>query len=267
MNTPAASRTVTYVYCVVAASKRPRLTRLPAGLPGTGPVRLLELGPQRYLAVADAPLPRYGQAAIRRGLTDLTWVSRAAMAHEAVVEAFIGATAVLPMKLFTLFTSDDRALAGLRADRRRIDALVARLADHLEWGVRLMLNPVSPARRKDQATGNNGAGSGTRRLGIAYLNQKRAERDAARERAQRARSVAADLYERLSDRSRAAKRRPPGEVPAGEAPLLLDAAFLVPRRGSRSFGALLRREQRQLESRGYHLTVTGPWPPYSFVQQ
>src|SRR5438045_3748029 len=79
----------TYVYCFVVAPKRPRLTRVPAGLPGTGPVRLLDVGPHRYLAVADAPLARYGEAAIRRGLADLAWVSRAAVAHEAVVEAFI----------------------------------------------------------------------------------------------------------------------------------------------------------------------------------
>jgi len=257
----------TYLYCVVVASKRPRLAKVPAGLPGTGPVRLLDLAPQRYLVVADAPLSRYGEAAIRRGLADLTWVSRAAMAHEAVVEAFIGATAVLPMKLFTLFTSDERALTQLRADRRRVDALVTRLADHLEWGVRLTLDPAPPRRGRSEATPGTASGSRPRRLGIAYLKEKRAERDAARERAQQARALAGDLYARLSDESRAARRRPPGELPAQTGLLLLDAAFLVPRRQSRGFGALLRREQRHLARRGYRLTVTGPWPPYSFVQQ
>ena len=31
--------------------------------------------------------------------------------------------------------------------------------------------------------------------------------------------------------------------------------------------ALARREQRELARHGYELTVTGPWPPYSFVQE
>ena len=266
MSAPVSRTAATYVYCMVVAPRRPRLTKVPAGLPGTGPVRLLELAPQRYVVVADAPLSRYGEGAIRRGLADLTWVSRAAMAHEAVVEAFIGAAAVLPMKLFTLFTSDERALAQLRADRRRIEALVTRLADHLEWGVRLMLSPLSPGGGSEAAA-TRVPGTKTRRPGIAYLNEKRAQRDAARERAHRARSVAADLYARLVDRSRSARRRPPGELPAAEGALLLDAAFLVPRRRSRTFSALLRREQRQLARRGYHLIVTGPWPGYSFVNQ
>ena len=129
----------TYVYCVVAAPKRPRLTGAPAGLPGTGPLRLLDFDAGRHIVVTDAPLSRYGEVAIRRGLSDLEWVSRAAVAHEAVVEAFIDATVVLPMKLFTLFTSDERAIAHLHGDRRRIDALVKRLANHHEWGVRLVL--------------------------------------------------------------------------------------------------------------------------------
>jgi len=254
----------TYVYCLIVASRRPRLTRVPAGPPGTGPVRLLDVGPQRYLAVADAPLSRYGEAAIRRGLGDLDWVSRAAVAHESVVEAFIGATAVLPMKLFTLFTSDERALAHMRHDQRRIEGLVRRLADHVEWGVRVVLNPAG--RDGKAKTRADVTQSRPGRAGIAYLNAKRAQRDAARKRAGHARATAAALYRKLSRRSRAAKRRAPGELPAHGGPLLLDAAFLVPRAESRAFSAAARREQRELGRHGYGLTLTGPWPPYSFVQ-
>jgi Gas vesicle synthesis protein GvpL/GvpF len=251
----------TYVYCVVAAAKRPRLTGVPAGLPGTGPVRLLDIDAGRHVVVADAPLSRYGAAAIQRGLSDLAWVSRAAVAHEAVVEAFIDATVVLPMKLFTLFTSDERAIVHLHGDRRRIDALVKRLANHREWGVRLVLErpaaAVSRSTARAKATGPSG---------VAYLTQKKVQRDAAMERAKHARAIAAGLYDRLAERSRAARRRPAGELPVQGGPLLLDAAFLVPRSQSRTFTALVRREQRALARKGYALTITGPWPPYTFVQ-
>jgi hypothetical protein len=75
------------------------------------------------------------------------------------------------------------------------------------------------------------------------------------------------LYDRLSERSRAARRRPASELPVQGGPLLLDAAFLVPRSQSRAFTALARREQRDLARKGYALTITGPWPPYTFVQE
>src|SRR5262245_19145687 len=132
--------TATYVYCLVAAPRAPKVTGAAAGLPGSGPVRLLDVGRALYLVVADVPLARYGEAPIRRGLSDLEWVSQAAVAHEAVVESFIDAPAVLPMKLLTIFKSDERAIAHVRGDRVRIDGLVKRVANHHEWGIRIVLD-------------------------------------------------------------------------------------------------------------------------------
>ena len=80
------SQKATYVYCVIAAARRPRVSGKARGLAAMGSVRLLDVGPGLYAAVADAPLSRYGEAAINRGLGDLEWVSRAAVAHEAVIE-------------------------------------------------------------------------------------------------------------------------------------------------------------------------------------
>ena len=48
--------------------------------------------------------------------------------------------------------------------------------------------------------------------------------------------------------------------------LLLDAAFLVPRSRTASFRGSAAKEARTLAPHGYTVTLTGPWPPYSFVQ-
>jgi hypothetical protein len=251
----------TYVYCVIAAGRRPGAARVSSRLPGMGPVRLLEVERGLFMAVADAPLARYGEAAINRGLSNLAWVSRAAVAHEAVVESFISETAVLPMKLFTIFTSDDRAIEHVRAERQRIAAAVKRVANHQEWGVRVALDRARAAA----ATPKKRASAGTR-TGVAYLTRKKALRDAAMELATHAHETVAALYDRLAARSRLGKRRLAGDLPAQGGPLLLDAAFLVPRARAKSFQALLARESRSLARHGYGMTVSGPWPPYSFVQ-
>src|SRR5258706_13241087 len=91
--------TGTYAYCVVANAMRPRIKRKVAGLPGMGPVRVLDVDDGLFLAVADAPLDRYGEEAINRGLSDLDWVSRAAIAHAEVLASSIHASAELQMKL------------------------------------------------------------------------------------------------------------------------------------------------------------------------
>jgi gas vesicle protein GvpL/GvpF len=237
------------------------VARAPAGLPKASRVRLLEVERGLYLAVADVPLREYGEDAINHKLGDLNWVSRAAIAHETVVEFFSGATAVLPMKLFTIFTNDERALAHVRANRARIAATIKRVGNHDEFGVRVVLD------RARATAAASGPRAPVRATGVAYLTRKKAQRDAAAELADRARETVAALYDRLASLSRLARRRPASDVAVPGGPLLLDAAFLVPRSRARTFRATAAREARSLEKSGYGLTLTGPWPPYTFVQE
>jgi hypothetical protein len=76
----------------------------------------------------------------------------------------------------------------------------------------------------------------------------------------------AALFDRLAEPSRDARRRVASELPVQGGPLLLDAAFLVPRTRATRFKALATRESKALAREGYGLTVSGPWPPYTFVQ-
>src|SRR5262245_10714788 len=101
----------TYVYCAVQAGRRPAMRRGLRGLPGAEAPRLLEAGERVWLAVSTVALDQYGAQPIEERLRDLDWVSRCAVAHEAVVEAAARSGPVVPMKLFTLFSSDARAVA------------------------------------------------------------------------------------------------------------------------------------------------------------
>jgi hypothetical protein len=251
----------TYVYGVIAGPpsrlRRAAGRRSKSSLPGTGPVRLIALEGDLHAVVADAPLRLYGQEALARKLSDLEWVSRAAVAHETVLESFADAAAVVPMKLFTLFTSDDRALAHLRAEHRRIDATVKRVAHHHEFGVRVILDRRPVASAPGRTAG--------RPTGLSYLKEKKAQRDLTRELAVRAGETVDGLFDRLASRATLAKRRPASELSAGGGRLLLDAAFLVSRSKARAFGSAVAREMRSLGRDGYAITMTGPWPPYSFI--
>jgi hypothetical protein len=248
------------------------MARVPAGLRGLGRPRLLDVAPgasarsrdrlPAWLVVADAPLDKFGEDAINRGLSDLDWVSRAAVAHEAVIEAFIDAAALLPMKLFTIFASDERAREHVGGSR--IDAIVRRVAHHQEWGLRIMLDRGGP--RTIPAGPKTPDGKGRRTPGEKFLMRKKADRDASAELAGRAQETVSALYDRLSAHAREAKRRAASELPVSGGPLLLDAAFLVPVAKSARFQTAVGREARTLAQHGYHVTLSGPWPPYSFVQ-
>lgn len=276
----------TYVYCVVASARRPRLTRVPRGLDGTGRARLLEIDRGLCAIVADASSERYSEGAINRHLADLDWVSRAAVRHEAVVEHFIDAGAVLPMKLFTIFASDERAVRHLRAERSRLVAAARRVASHQEWGLRVLLDRsrAGAGIATDRAGGGRaghrpavGSHAGRNLAarhrvgsestpGLAYLSRKKAHRDRSLELNSRARQTMSSLYDRLARHARLARRRTSMESIAQGGGLLLDAAFLVRRSRTEAFRALAAKEARVLAPQGYAITLTGPWPPYTFVQ-
>jgi hypothetical protein len=246
----------TYVYCAVEAPRKPNLARAPSGLPGLGAHRLLDGGRNLWLVVADAPLPRYGEAAIQHGLHDLKWLSRCAVAHEAVVEYCLRARAVVPMKLFTIFESDFRALAEIGRKRQQLDRSMRRVAGRREWGLRIRAVPgggvVRPARRVT--------------TGASYLAAKKQARDSTRELAVRGQSRVNGAFATLAALAVDVERHPPPAGGEQKTRLLLDAAFLVENRGLARFRAATRRLARDLGRDGYGVEVTGPWPPYNFLE-
>ena len=155
----------TYLYCLVRAIVAPRWPALPA-LPGTSPLRLLPAARDLWLVAADAPLGQYGGAPIERGLKDLEWVALRGAAHDRVVEHFARRRTTLPMKLFTLFTEDARALADVGAGEPRIRRVLDRVTGRHEWGVRVRLDADLARRqlRRRPAARPDGARAGTRFL-------------------------------------------------------------------------------------------------------
>jgi hypothetical protein len=206
--------------------------------------------------VSDAPLDVFGEAPLADHLTDLDWVSRAAVAHDAVVERFITADAVLPMKVFTIFTSDERALAKTRSDWDRIESALEDVTGQVEWGLRLIFDQKKTTPAAPMPRGSTGRG---------YLLAKQKEHTETVAHRRLVRRRTAGVVSALAAIAREVKERPLATAATSGSRLLLDAAFLVPRTRERRFRAAVARETRRLAPEGYAVHLSGPWPPYSFV--
>jgi len=250
----------TYLYCLVQAARRPSVAGAPRGLPGTGGLRVLQAASDLWLVAADAPLQHYGGAPIERGLRDLEWVTLRGAAHARVVEHFARRRTTLPMKLFTLFTEDARALADVGAGEPRIRRVLDRVAGRQEWGVRVRLDAQLARRqlRTRPAPRRVDGHAGTR-----FLLRKKHERDAAQALLREGRVAVEAAFETLAGLADATRRRPGAELEGTR--LLLDAALLVPADRAGAFRRTIRRLTSALRARGYRLEMTGPWPPYTFV--
>lgn len=253
-------RIATYVYCVVRSEGgRTRAPRAPKGLEGTAKVRELDAGDGYVVFVADAPLEVYDAAKIDAKLRDLDWVGRRAVEHEAVVEHATKLGTVVPMKLFTIFSSDERALTHVRKMRRSLDRVVERIVGCEEWGLRVFFDQARAAR----AAGRDAAARPAT-TGKEFLLRKKAIDDERRTSSARLATEVDALFDRVAKIARRAHRRPvPGPEIAGR--VLLDAVFLVPKPAVAKMKASVGSSANKLVEVGFDLTLSGPWPAYSFI--
>jgi hypothetical protein len=227
-------------------------------MPGGDPPRLLDAGDGLSLVVGDVPLALYGERELEGRLQDLDWVSAAAIAHEALVEHFSREGTVIPVKLFTMFRNDARALAYVQDNRKQIDAVLERISGCSEWGIRVSFDEAGKEQRQ--------AAAPAAMSGIAFLRHKRDLQQRREERAKNAPRAVQAIFNGMAKVASEAHRREADPNHPELSRLLLDATYLVPTSRTARFRARARQLARQFAPRGYRVTLTGPWPPYNFIE-
>jgi hypothetical protein len=214
--------------------------------------------------VGDVGDREYGEAALRHNLEDLDWLAQTARAHHAVLEAVAGRGPVVPMRLTTLFASDAGVTGTLqeRADdfRKALSLISARS----EWGVKAYaVKPSDPAADPGhQAAGPEGPAAGP---GAAYLQRRRAQLTASKDARSEALDSARTVYAELSRVAVTSRLYPPQapDLAGQQGPMVLNAAYLVADERAGEFAAATA--DLTARHRFVQLTLTGPWPAYSFV--
>lgn len=180
--------------------------------------------------------------------------------HEAVAEALMRVTAVLPTRFGTTMTDPQRLRAVLARNTPVIRAGLDRVRGCVEVGVRVLSEGIGrppeadqPGRSEERA-GNGAAAGGA---GRAYLVRRLAEERRQRTGEHDAGAAAEAVHASLAPIARGAVRR------AARGPGTFTAAYLVDRDHLDPFVAAVADLDRGRSDR--QVLCTGPWPPYSFV--
>jgi hypothetical protein len=243
----------TCVFAVCPRDRAPALDGLPGYAEAAGPVRPLHAG--RLTAIAQpVPLDVFGPEELPRRLADPATLEAFARAHHGVVAAVAAAAPTVPLPLVTLYRGEGRAREAISADGSRLLAVLARVGDRREWGVKVSVTgPATTAPPEPSAPPTPASGH-------AYLERVRG-RQRAREQLQRAALDAAErVHAALCPIAAAARRLRLRDAE------VLNAAYLVDARHTPELTArvaALRRDPGLAE--GVRVEVTGPWAPYSFA--
>jgi len=208
-----------------------------------------------------------GDAAEAR-LQDLAWLGPRVCRHEAVIEEVMSQTPVLPARFATLFTSIDSLKQSVLEHLEAITGFFAQLGNKQEWAVRGLLNRTDALSRlgsPDQPAAEERAPSTS--PGARYLQEKRIkaqwELDFNIRLKEFCRRAAAALAAHAGSFR---ERKVLAPVTAGtDAEVVLNWAFLLSPAALDEFRGRLERLNGGEAFPGLMLTLTGPWPPYSFV--
>jgi hypothetical protein len=247
------SQNATYVYCLLTAAKAPSLRGVPASVPGAGPPRLLPIDVGVWAVVADAPLERFAGEALQQEMQDIEGISRHAFAHAAVIEFFFRRFSVIPLKLFTLFSTDEKVQAHVRSRLPMLKRLFASLRGLEEWAVRIFAGEVEAEAARALDSGRD------------YLQLKKRihEHNAAPPK-----TTTRTIDRALVTMGRlAAKTRKESFQAARGRPYVAGASYLVKANRRGAWKTQAARIAAALEAKGHRLEMSGPWPPYHFVSK
>jgi hypothetical protein len=264
------SDSVWYVYGIVPASLDGSCA--PAGLDDASVT--LESWPDHEVAALVSVLrgPTYEPATLEAKSGDVEWLSPRAVAHDRVLTWASDHAAVIPLPMFSLFSSADAVRAMLRDRGPHLDRTLKHIGDAREYALRVyrvdseMLDTITDLsdRLRDLAASAAKASPGQRYLLERKLDaEKRSEMRNVTQRLMD--ETVAALSAHAVDCERSAIPRVT-DAESNRGTMVLNASFLVAPSRFRDFqealSAIVTARQQ-----GFRFDFTGPWPPYHFVNE
>ncbi|WP_392675005.1 GvpL/GvpF family gas vesicle protein [Streptomyces sp. LN785] len=219
-------------------------------------------GDELLLAVSAVSAQDFQEDALKVHLEDLAWLEAVARAHHGVIEALAARTTVLPLRLATVYLDDERARRVLETGWNGFAERLSRLAAHIEWGVKIYVEPSA----RPAAPGSASATASGLSPGRAYLRTRKAQQS-VRDDVYRAAQKTAERVEaagRKHAADRASHRVQQGELATDPGENVVNDAYLVPLDHAEDF-----RDEVSSAADGFpgvRVEITGPWAPYSFAE-
>jgi Gas vesicle synthesis protein GvpL/GvpF len=255
-----------WAYCVTHAGETAAAGS--AGMDGA----VVEQVEARGLAalVSRVPLAEFGAGPLRENLNDLDWLERVARAHEAVLDRALAESTIVPLRLCTIYESEDGVREMLEREHDSLARALDTLAGRQEWGVKLLAQDerlAEEARSRSAEAAALEDELGARTGGGAYMLRRRLERQ-VREAAdalgaELAEQVHAQLQDWATDAVVLPAQNP--ELSGHEGRMLLNGAYLVEAERVDGLRALVAELEERHRGLGARLQLTGPWPPYNFI--
>jgi hypothetical protein len=240
-----------YAYCITERNAYPELARHRRPMPLEGCTGLF--GNQIFFFPA-ADLAVIVSEHLPEDAARLTTpeAQTAAREHARVISNCFSRSTVLPFRFGTTFEDDDALRRSVRSNQRHFMANVERLRGKAEMHLKVLVDDICPETKGVLRTHQE--------AGQQYLSHLRESAGRQRERQSRARALSLQMHRMFLPIAEevTCKRMDSGKM-------LLDIAHLVDKKTVERYQN--KYSSATLQMKDCAMQLSGPWPPYHFVQR
>lgn len=207
----------------------------------------------------------FTQEVIDRRAGDLEWLGAIGYRHQDVISTLMKSTAVVPLRAFALFSSDEALRAYLHENAARLGSVLDRLDGKQEWTLRVEFEPqrwseslagrVESLRDLQQQIDSAAPGK-------AFLLKKKLDDEKKRASAAAEKDVVAEIEQQVLEKLSCETVAESRERRDGGFPQI---NVLINRDEEAQLQELHAELTSRYEAEGVTLALTGPWPPYTFA--
>lgn len=190
-------------------------------------------------------------------------------AHEAVMEALLQHTTIVPLQFGTIVKDETAAIRMLQEHEAEFKHLLATLNGKVECGVKVYLDKQVLMKHLAQIDPQFSRPEEQRRKvsrGAAYLLARKIEEKLKDQATTQMAQISAKIFQELSKEAVEAKQNTilPQRLTGKKEEMILNAAYLVEREKVAHFEQQTKKCLEQYADMGLTLEISNPRPPYSF---
>ena len=201
---------------------------------------------------------------------DAKWTEKNVKRHHKVIAEAEISGAVIPMKFGTLYKTKKNLEAMLKKHYAKFKALLLRLKDKQEWGVKGYLEykkfgEILKNKNKEIRALEKKRSSVPE--GMKWYVDKKSDELVASQIEREVEERLSRIIDQLEKQAAGIRLNDllPKEISEPGKDMILNTACLVSNDRLEAFRSLLRSLARECDAAGITLILTGPWPPYNFV--
>jgi hypothetical protein len=202
--------------------------------------------------VGSVDAAAFGEGSLPDLLADLARIETIGREHHQVVASGAADGLAVPLRLATVYPDDETVRMLLLEHRAELVELLQSFSGTQEWGVKVYLEPAASAGQDDPCAASSGGQDG---------------RPGPEPRWQKAEECAEEIDRALCGISIAARRHPASylQVEDSDGLMVLNGVYLLDAERAAAFTGIA---QNLVEAHAaLRAQLTGPWPPYSFVDR